>query len=86
MFKKWKAHLNSCSGSNVKRLDHFITPILTKDQPDIVIIHIGCNGITHNTVEQRDVKDIVNRIVNIGKKCLVYNGKEVITASIFIKK
>ena len=86
MFKKWKAHLNSYSGSNVKRLDHFITPILTKDQPDIVIIHIGCNEITHNTVEQRDVKDIVNRIVNIGKKCLAYNGKEVTTASIFIKK
>ena len=51
-----------------------------------MIIHIGTNKITHNTVEQIDLKSIVNRIVNIGKKFLAYSGKEIITLSIFIKK
>ena len=82
-----KAHLNSFSRVNIKRLDNFITPTLVEDRPDIVIIHIGSNDITHNTIDQIDVKDIVNRIINIGKKCLAYEEvKEVIISSIFIKK
>ena len=81
-----KIHLNGFSGANIKRLDHFITPTLVEDRPDIVIIHIGSNDITYNTVDQIDVKDIANRIVNIGKKCLSYGVKEVIILSIFIKK
>ena len=81
-----KPHLNGFSGASIKRLDHFITPTLVDDRPDIVIIHIGSNDITHNTVDQIDVKDIMNRIVNIGKKCLFCGVKEVIISSIFIKK
>ena len=81
-----KAHLNGFNGANIKRLDHFITPTLVEDRPDIVIIHIGSNDITHNIVGQVDVKDNVNRIINIGKKCLSYGVKEVIISSIFIKK
>ena len=46
------------SGANIKHLDHLITPIVIEDWPDIVIIHIGSNDITHNTAEQTDVKDI----------------------------
>ena len=44
------------------------------------------NDITYNTVDQIDVKDIVNRIINIGKKCLSYSVKEVTISFIFIKK
>ena len=75
--------MNGFSGANIKRLDHFITPTLVED---IVIIHVGSKDVTHNTVDQIDVKDIVNRIINIGKKCLSYGVKEVIILSIFIKK
>lgn len=46
------------SGANIKHLDHFITPIVIEDWPDVVIIHIGSNDIKHNTAEQTDVKDI----------------------------
>ena len=81
-----KAHLNGFSGANIKHLDNFITPTLLEDRPDIVIIHIGPNDITHNTVIQIDVKDIVNRIINTGKKCLSYDVREMIISSIFIKK
>ena len=59
---------------------------MVEDRLDIVIIHLGSNDITHNTVDQIDVKDIVNHILNIGKKYLFYGVKEVIISSIFIKK
>ena len=81
-----QAHWNGFSGANIKLLDHFITPTLVKDRPDIIIIHIGSNYITHNKIDQIDVKDIVNRIINMGKKCLFYRVKEVIISSVFIKK
>ena len=81
-----KAHLNGFNGANIKRLDHFITPTLVEDRPDIVIIHIGSNDITHNTVDQIDMKDIENRIINTGKKCLSYGIKKGVIWSIFIKK
>ena len=34
-----KAHLNSFSRAAINRLEHFITPILEEDRPDLVIIH-----------------------------------------------
>ena len=51
-----------------------------------MIIRIGSNDDTHNTVDQIDVKDIVNCFINIGKKCLSYRVKEVVISSIFFKK
>ena len=81
-----KAHLKGFSGANTKPLDHFITLTLVEDRPGIVIIHIGSNDITHNTVNQIDVKVIVNGIINTGKKFLSYGVKEMIISSIFIKK
>ena len=64
--------MNGFSGANIKRLDHFITPTLVEDRPDIAINHIRFNDIAYTTIDQINVKDIVNRIVNIRKKCLSY--------------
>ena len=66
-----KAHLNNFSGANINRLDHFISPILEEDRPDIVIIHVGTNDITHNSISNIDAKGISKRIIDIGKKCAV---------------
>ena len=76
---------SSFSGVTINRLDHFITPILEEDRPGIVIIHVDSNGITHNTINNIDAKSISIRIIDIGKKCLLYGVKEVIISSIFIK-
>ena len=81
-----KAQLNSFSGTTINRLDHFVTPILEEDQSKIVIIHMGSNDITHNTINNIDAKSISKRIIDIGKKCLLYGVKEVIISSIFIKR
>ena len=63
-------------GANIKRLDNLVSPTTVDDQLDIVIIHIRSNDISHN--DQINVKNIVNRIINIGKKCLSYGLQEVI--------
>ena len=81
-----KAQLNSFSGTTINRLDHFVTPILEEDQSKIVIIHMGSNDITHNTINNIDAKSISKRIIDIEKKCLLYGVKEVIISSIFIKR
>ena len=81
-----KAHLNSFSGATINRLDDFTTPILEEDRPDIVIIYVGSNDITHNTINNIYAKGISKRIIDIGKKCLLYGVTEVIISSIFIKR
>ena len=53
-----KARLSSFSGTTINRLNHFITPILEEDRPDIVIIHVGSNDITHYTINNIDAKDV----------------------------
>ena len=59
---------------------------MAEDRTDIAIIYIGFNDVTHNIVDQINVKNTVNGIINIGKKCLSYGFKEVIISSIFIKR
>ena len=81
-----KAHLNSVSGATINRLYHFITPILEEGLSDIVIIHVDSCEITHNTINNIDTKGISKRIIDIGKKCLLYGVREVIISSIFIKR
>lgn len=52
-----KAYLNGFNGANIKRLDHFIIPILNKDQLDIVITHVGCTNIIHGNIDKINFKD-----------------------------
>ena len=77
--------MNTLNGATVNRSDHFITPILQEDRPDIVIIHADSNDITHNTINKIDAKGIPKRIIGIGKRCFLYGVKEVMISSIFIK-
>ena len=64
--------MNSFSGASINRLDHFITPILEEDWPDIVTIHVGSNDVTHNAINNIDAKGISKRIIDIEKKCAVW--------------
>ena len=59
---------------------------MVEDRPDIVITDIESNDVTYNTVDQINMEEIVNRIINIGKKYLSYGVKEVIILSTFTKK
>lgn len=78
--------MNSFNGTNIKRLGHFISPNLVDERPNIDLINIEYNDITHTTVDQIVMKDIMNRLVNVGKKRLSYSVKEMMILSIFMKK
>ena len=78
--------MNSFNGTNIKRLGHFISPNVVDERPNIDLINIEYNDITHTTVDQIVMKDIMNRLVNVGKKCLSYSVKEMMILSIFMKK
>ena len=78
--------MNSFNGTNIKRLGHFISPNVVDERPNIDLINIEYNDITHTTVDQIVRKDIMNRLVNVGKKCLSYSVKEMMILSIFMKK
>ena len=81
-----KAYLSSFRGANIKRLNHFITPTLAEDRPDIVIIHVGCNDIIHENIDQINAADVSKRLIEIGEKCKSYGVKEVIFSSILLKR
>ena len=57
-----KAHVSSFSGTTINRLYYFITAIFEEDLRDIVIIDVGSNDITHNTINSIDAKGISKRI------------------------
>ena len=40
-----------------------------KDWPDMVVIHLGCNDITHSNVDDTNIKYIRKRWIEIGKSC-----------------
>ena len=84
--KSGKTYVNCFSGATTERLDYYIVPTLKEDKPDVVVIQVGCNDVTHDTLHDINVHQIANKIVDIGKKCLNYGVKEVIISSIFLKK
>ena len=51
-----------------------------------VIIHVGCNDITPKTYTELKPDVIVNKIIDIGIKCMNYGTKKVFISSILIKK
>ena len=54
------------------RCRDFQMAILEEDRREIVIIHIGSNDITYNTIDNIDAKSISKRIIDIGMKYLLY--------------
>ena len=69
------AYVNCFSGATIKRLGHHILPTLHEDKPDIVLIHVGSNDITHSS--EVDPKEVAKGIVDLALKCKLYGAKEV---------
>ena len=40
-----------------------------EDKPDIVILHIGSNDLTHRNVKVTNISKIANEVISISKKC-----------------
>ena len=51
-------------------MNHYILPTLHKDQPDVVLLHIGSNDINNQTKDKIDTEKLTGDIINIGKSCI----------------
>ena len=81
-----KVYLNVFRGSTINRIKHFVQPTLVEDKPDAIIIHVGCNDITRNSMDTADPTKIAESIIDIGKLCAYHGVQDVIMSSILPKR
>ena len=84
-FDNAKSFVRYFSGAKTEDLHHYIIPSLLKEKPDIVVIHVGSNSITHKIFEDFNADKLADEIIGIGKMCTQYGVKDVIFSSIFVK-
>ena len=84
-FKNAKCIMKAFGGAKIEELNHYITPHLEFDKPDIVVIHIGSNNVSYNNLNANPAVFAQN-IIEIGNKCVNYGVQEVVISSIFVKE
>jgi len=67
-------------------LKHCVVLSLIKQEPDIAVIHIGCNNINSKNIDDLDKNKLANEIIEIGKICREKNVQNIIISSIFVKR
>ena len=65
--KKCNTRLRPFIGATIKQMENYVKPIIQGDTPDVVILHIGCNGISNKNMPANDIAegDIVRSIMLI---------------------
>ena len=84
-FDNAKSFARYFSGAKTQNLHHYIILSLLKEKPDTVVIHVGCNNITHRIFDDFNAEKLADEIIDIGKMCRQYGVKDVIFSSIFVK-
>ena len=84
-FKNGRSFIKSFPGAKVEELQHYVTPHLETQKPDISIIHVGGNNINYKNLEDINVDEISENIANVGKKYASFNST-VFISSILVKK
>ena len=69
----------------MEELQHYVTPHLETQKPDISTIHVGGNNINYKNLEDTNVGEIFENIADVGKKCASFNST-VFISSILVKK
>ena len=71
-FNQWlgsgTASIVSFPGATTKRLVHYSLPTLKEENPEVVIIHVGCNNLTTKKGEvlSVSVNEVADDIIKIG--------------------
>ena len=68
-----------------KTLNHYILRTLHNDQRDVVFLHIGSNDINNQTKDKTKNEQLIECIINNGKRCINFSVKEVIIPLILSK-
>ena len=70
-------------GTTVKRLHHYVIPMLTDDTLDTIIIQSGCNDIYNRN---SNPKDIAKAIGSLGNRCRSHGVNQVLISSLICRK
>ena len=81
-FDNAKSLVRYFSGAKTEDLHHYIKPLLLKEKPDTVVIHLGSNNMTHRIFEDFNEDKLADEIINDGKMCRQCGVKDVIFSSI----
>ena len=76
--------MKAFDGAKIEELEHYITPHLEYEKPEIVVINVGSNNISYNNPNMNPAV-LAQNIINIGNKCVYYGVEEVVISSIFVK-
>ena len=77
--------MKSFSVAKIQDLEHYVTPHLEHDKPDIAIIHIGSNNVSFKILDI-DALILAENVIKIGNKCIYYDVEEVVISSILVKE
>ena len=81
-FDNAKYFVRYFSGAKTENLHYHIIPLLLKEKPDTVVIHVSSNNITHRIFEGFNADKLEDEITDIGKMCRQYGVKR---CYIFVK-
>ena len=56
--------------------------MLQKDQPDLVLLHLGSNDINNQIKDKINTEKVTEDIINISKSCIDPGLKKVISSQI----
>ena len=77
--------MKSFSAAKIQDLEHYETPHLEHDKPDIAVIHIGSNNVSFRNLDT-DALILAENVIKIGNKCIYYDLEEVVISSILVKE
>ena len=83
-FKSAKCIMKAFGGAKIEELEHYITPHLEYEKPDIAVIHVGSNNISNKNLNMNPAV-LAQNIISTGNKCVDYGVEEVVISSIFVK-
>ena len=77
------AKLKCFPGSTIQNLNYYSNPTLIEEKPEVVVIHVGINNLlSQNLNETSDEEQLVNEIIDIGRKCIDHGTEKVFISSI----
>ena len=91
-FNQWlgsgTASIVSFPGATTKRLLHYSLPTLKEENPEVVVIHVGCNNLSSKKGEvlSINVNEVADDIIKIGKACYDNGVSKVFISSLVYNK
>ena len=91
-FNQWlgsgTASIVSFPGATTKRLLHYSLPTLKEENPEVVVIHVGCNNLSSKKGEvlSVNVNEVADDIIKIGKACYDNGVSKVFISSLVYNK